>query len=216
VRDARGVATTDDAGRYILTGLPAGTQELVVRQIGYELAELPVRLRAGVRTMQDVQLARIVALDSVRVSAYSTRYKEFLFNRGAKIFGKYLTREMIAQRNVPETGDLLARLGGFTVVGRGSLAKVLLKKEAVKDSLVHGACAANVVIDGVEESRINDVRPSQIEALEAHVNVAKYEFPYTRAGCGLVIIWTKAWRRPIGDPASLGDTATALRPEPVH
>jgi hypothetical protein len=191
VRDARGVATSDSSGRFVLAGLPAGTRVLVARRIGYALAEQVVELRAGQRTTLDVRLERMAALDSMRVTALGGRYREFEFNRGANIFGRYLTRDQILRRRPADNADLLFRLGGFTVIGHGGTAIVYSKREMRKAN----PCPANVVIDGVQRRRINDVRPLRIAGLEAYEGPSSFTSDY-EATCGLIVIWTSAWRAP--------------------
>ena len=204
VRDARGRVVSDADGRFLLGGQPEGTQILVVRQLGYALAELPVELRAGRRVTRDVQLSRAVALDSVLVSAYRTRYREFEFNRGADLSGKFLTSDQIERRKPRETGELLARLGGFTVVGRGRVAKVYTKRELLRRT----PCEANVVVDGVQERGVNDVPPSLVEGIEAYAGASTFSSNYRRRECGVIVIWTKAWRRPTRPTAAPVDTTS--------
>jgi hypothetical protein len=191
VRDARGTATSDSGGRFLLTGLPAGAQVLVARRLGYALTERVVELRAGQRTTVDVRIERMAALDSMRVTALGGRYREFEFNRGANIFGRYLTRDQILRRRPADNADLLYHLGGFTVIGHGGAAAVYSKREMRKPD----PCPANVVIDGVQGRRINDVRPLRIVGLEAYEGPSTFTSDY-EAKCGLIVIWTSAWRAP--------------------
>ena len=189
VRDARGTATSDSSGRFVLTGLPSGAQVLVARRLGYALAERVVELRAGQRAAIDLRLERMAALDSMRVTALGGRYREFEFNRGANIFGRYLTRDQILRRRPADGADLLYRLGGFTVIGHGGTATVFSKRELRKPE----PCPANVVIDGVQGRRINDVRPLRIVGLEAYEGPSTFTSDY-ESTCGLIVIWTSAWR----------------------
>lgn len=189
VRDARGTATTDSSGRFVLRGLPAGAQVLVARRLGYALAERVVELRAGQRTPIDLRLERMTALDSMRVTALGGHYREFEFNRGANIFGRYLTRDQILRRRPADSADLLYRLGGFTVIGHGGTAIVYSKRELRKAE----PCPANVVIDRVQGRRINDVRPLRIIGLEAYEGPSTFTSDY-ESKCGLIVIWTSAWR----------------------
>ncbi len=193
VQDARASATTDSTGRYFLGALPEGTQILLVRQLGYALAELPVELRSGRSTAREVQLVRAATLDTIVVSEYRTRYREFEFNRGMYIItGDFLTAGMIARRKpVPETGDLVDRMPGFHVVGHGAVAKVFTKRALERNS----RCEANVVVDGVEQMGVNDVPPAYVQGIETYVTPPKPPI-YHRGGCGLVVIWTSNWRRP--------------------
>jgi hypothetical protein len=204
VRDARGTATTDAEGRYLLASLPAGTQILVARRLGYALAEVPVELRAGARVDREVRLVRAVSLDSIRVTAIGTRYQEFDFNRGANILGKFLTRDQIERRAAVETGDLLARLGGFTVVGHGKVARVFTKRAMFS----RNPCPVNVVVDGVQDMGVNDVPPSLVVGLEAYTGATSFSTPY-RMQCGAVVIWTTAWKREAAPRTATDSTRAA-------
>jgi hypothetical protein len=190
VRDARGVVTRDSSGRYVLTGLPAGTHVLVARRLGYALAEQVVELRAGVRTTADLRPERSVALDSMRVTARGGRFREFEFNRGANIFGRYLTRDQILRRRPADGADLLFRLGGFTVVGHGDAARVFTKRQ-MRNRV---PCETNVVVDRVQRRRINDVPPARIVGLEAYEGPSSFTSDF-ESRCGLIVIWTSDWRR---------------------
>ena len=195
VRDARGTVTSDSAGRYLLTAQPAGTHVLVARRLGYVLLEQVVELPAGTRTMADLRLERSVSLDSMRVTALGGRFREFEFNRGANIFGRYLTRDQILRRRPEDVAALLHRLGGFTVVGQGGSARVFTKGEW----RARRPCETNVVIDRVQRRRINDVPPARIVGLEAYLGPTSFSSDFDfDAKCGLIVIWTSAWRAPPG------------------
>jgi len=204
VRDARGTATTAEDGSFALGELPAGTQVLVVRRLGYALEELTVELREGRRIVRDVQLTRAVSLDSMRVTALGSRYRDFNFARGANVLGRFLSRDQIERRHAEETADLLLRLGGFTVEGKGLNARVYTKSAMIARPPARGArkivageekCTyVNVVIDGVQDQGINFVPPSRIVGLEAYTGPTTFSSKY-HADCGLIVIWTTAWGR---------------------
>jgi hypothetical protein len=191
VRDALGSVASDSAGRYLLAALPAGTHVLVARRLGYALLEQVVELRDGARTTADLRMERSVSLDSMRVTAMGGRFREFEFNRGANIFGRYLTRDQILRRRPEDVAALLRRLGGFTVVGQGGSARVFTKRELT----ARQPCETNVVIDRVQRRRINDVPPLRIVGLEAYTGPGSFSSDFDfDAKCGLVVIWTSAWR----------------------
>jgi hypothetical protein len=190
VRDARSSAVTDNEGRFTITGLPSGTQVMLVRQLGYSVTEIPVELRPGKSVQHDVQLARAALLDSVHIIAAKPRNEEFEFNRRNQTLGKFLTLSQIQLKNAKSTADLMAGLGGFEVRGTGSNAKVVIKGAAVAQPLCNQG--ANIVINNIEGMSINDVAPIDIMGIEAYRDATSAPAKYiAKAECGLVVIWLR-------------------------
>jgi hypothetical protein len=189
VRDARSSTLTDSAGRYTLDALPAGTQILVVRRLGYPIVEMPVELRPERSASRDVLLRRSVVLDSVHVVGERTSYPEFERNRRSNTFGQFLTHEQIKKLHVTEAADLFINVFGFTALGRGSQARIVSNK-ALRS---HGECQeANVVIDNAEWQSINHVAPSEIAGIEAYADEAFVPARFQgRAQCGVIVIWLR-------------------------
>ncbi len=188
VLEAAGMATTDPLGRFSLRDLPGGTQVLEVKRIGYLVGQLPVQLRNGTPTTQDIQLVRIVNLDSVRVVAERSRYGEFEENkRSFAGHGRFLTQTDIDRRRFLEMSELIHAMGGFRVEGSGLKAKVFSTRGSV--SLSNPNCEASIVIDGMTNQVINLVSPSDVGAIELYRGVTapgRYSAP-----CGTIMIWTK-------------------------
>jgi hypothetical protein len=195
VRDARNAAVTDGAGRYTLSGLPSGTQLLVVRKLGYPLAEMPVELRPGRSATRDVLLRRNVVLDSVRVVAGRTEYPEFERNRRTNTFGQFLGIEEIDKMRVAEVADLFIDILGFTVLGRGTQARAISNQALAR----HPECRnARIYVNGSDGWLLNNFAPSQIAGIEAYADEtfvpARYEGD---SKCGLIVIWL---RKPSAKP----------------
>jgi Carboxypeptidase regulatory-like domain len=208
VRHARSTAVTDAAGSFVLDSLPAGTQMLLVRHLGYALVELPIELRPARRTELNVQMTRAVALDSVRVVAKRPSLAEFEFNRRTQLQGHFLTLSEIQRAKVKQTSELLPLLGGYVMMGRGRLVK--MKETAFDPPGTHSCKAANVVIDGVEGLEVDDVLPNQIAGIELYKNAASAPLQYAgRANCGLIVIWLRpgprwqGWKGFFSEPAKL-------------
>ncbi|HEU4720772.1 MAG TPA: carboxypeptidase-like regulatory domain-containing protein [Gemmatimonadaceae bacterium] len=190
VRHGEASAVTDDAGRFVLGGLPSGTQVLFVRRLGYELAEQPVALRPGRSVDVSVRLARVVALDSVRVTASRARLAEFEHNRKTNLLGRFLTLSDIQRSQAKKTSDLLPLLGGYVMMGRGR--RVRMSETDYDPPGTHSCKDANVVIDGVDGQAVDDVLPNQIAGIEAYKNAAAAPLEYAgRADCGLIVIWLR-------------------------
>jgi hypothetical protein len=189
VRDAQSSAVTDDAGRFVLSGLPSATQVMLVRHLGYAVAEIPVELRPGRSVKQDVRLTRAAVLDSVRVTASRRVDADFERVRRTNPAGKFMALGEIQRRAATETGDLLLSMGGFRVVGRGQSAKIFSK---VATSAKPLCGEANVVMEGVEGLSINDIDPSTIAGIAAYPDGSGAPPRYERnADCGLIVIWLR-------------------------
>jgi hypothetical protein len=178
---------SDARGRYALGDLPGGSQVLEVRRIGYLLLQQPVELRAGRTLSQDVRLQRIVNLDSVRVLAQRSRYREFEERRKRNGFARFMDTDAIAGRNAFEMSDLIRTIPGFRVSGSGIDAKVTSSRGVTS---IMGRCEVNIVMDRMQRQEINLIHPSSVGALEAYP--AGGPTPPEYAGtCGVIVIWTK-------------------------
>jgi hypothetical protein len=157
-------ARTDAQGRFSMVALPAGTQLLLVRHLGFAI-ETPVELREGSTTTSTVHLQRIlVNLDSVRVVATQVRYPVFAEHQKFNIFGRLLGPGEINLQHANYASDIIAKIPGFRVVGTGSSAKVY----DARGQVFNNPCATSVVVDGAPYFEINDVPPIDIGAIEAY------------------------------------------------
>ena len=183
VSDAEPATRTDMVGHFTLANLPAGTQRLEVRRLGYLASDQPVSLRNGRTEVLDVQLVRVVSLDSVRIVAQRLKYPEF--ERRARMgFGRYLRASDIAARGAFDVSSIIQMTPGFRVEGGFTNPRIYTTRSAF------GRCEVNVVVDGLQAMDILFVRPDQIAAMEFYTSWAGAP-PGYRAECGLILIWTK-------------------------
>jgi len=191
VLGARSTAVTDAEGGYTLSDLPAGTHELEARRLGYSIENTWVELRSGVTTRSDVRLRPLVSLDSIRVVATRTRYKEFAQHQSLRLGGRFLGPADLLRLRVSRTSDLLASMPGFIVESRGGRSRVY--------SYARGqTCLVNVAIDGFqgwsedpEAFSVDDVQPSEVGAIETYPAGSVGVSPELDHGCGAIVIWTK-------------------------
>ena len=193
VRGTRAEGRTDEAGAFTLRGLPAGTQQLEVRRIGYAVAEIPVSLHPNTTTTRDVVLRRIVNLDSMFIVATKPKYPEFYAHKSGA-FGRFYGPEILARQRATRTSDYFERTPGFLV--QESRGKTLVVSSQGPGGL-YGGCVATVVIDGNRvldyPPSVNDVHPSDVGAIETYpASMAPFAPPeYHIGGCGGVVIWTR-------------------------
>jgi hypothetical protein len=189
VVNAQPATRTDDVGRFTLHGLPAGTQLLAVRRIGYLIGDVAVELRAGRMLRRDVTLRRVVSLDSIRVVGRRNRYADFEYRRKNSPVGRFVTASEIQRQHPGELGIFVQHLGGFYVDGVGPYAHVFSNSARAGR---HHCGEANVVIDGVDQASINFTPPNEIAAMEVYPEAAGAPAQY-HAECGLIVIWTKKY-----------------------
>ena len=190
VRYAHASAASDSTGKFVLGGLPGGTQIMQLLHDGYPLTEVAVELRPDRTTEQNVLMVRTARPDSTP-SSTSTLYKDFEAHRRAYGFGQFLGIEEIMQKEkaVAETVDYFADMLGFTALGHGAEAR-LISNEALA---AQPSCrSAKIIAEGVDGFAINDIPPSQVGAIEAYANSQFVPERFAgRAECGLVVIWMR-------------------------
>ena len=182
-------ARTDAKGSFSLVALPAGTQMLIARRLGFAIVETPVELREGTTTTSTVRLTRVIVnLDSVRVVATQVRYPDFVWHQKFNIFGHLLGPTEIDRQHARFTSDIIAKFPYFRIDGTGGNAKVV----DARGQVFNNPCTAAVVVDGSPYFEINDVPPDEIGAIEAYPAGAPIFPPEYGVGrCGLIVIWTK-------------------------
>ncbi|MEP6733714.1 MAG: carboxypeptidase regulatory-like domain-containing protein [bacterium] len=185
VVDAAGATRTDSLGHFSLSGLPAGSQLVEARKIGYLIGRVPVELRSGRPTDVQLRLDRFVTLDSIKVIAQRGKYREFERNKKSG-WGRFLDQKEIEKRNVFQTSQIFHFMPGFRVVSNGFEETVV----SSRGSAFHGPCKPNVVIDGIPNQDVNLVQPNDIGAMEVYSSGVGGP-PGQNYGCGVIVIWTK-------------------------
>jgi hypothetical protein len=185
VVDARGVTRTDSLGRFTLAGLPAGSQVVEARRVGYLIGRRNVNLGGGRTASVQVRLDRIVSLDSIRVVARRARYPEFEQRRRSGM-GRYMSEDQVEARHAFETSELLALIPGFRIAGEGLDAKVV----STRARGFGRGCQPNIVIDNMPNQDINLVKPRDVGAMEFYNDGAGGP-PGMNKGCGVIVIWSK-------------------------
>jgi Carboxypeptidase regulatory-like domain len=191
VDGAAGEAVSNDTGVFVLPQLPAGTQTLIVRAIGYLPKRLSVELRANSSGAATVVLDQTVRmLDSVRVLArrYATRQAfqaAFEQRQRASPGGSFLDEERIGAHVYANTADIFRTIRGLTVSPDG-----IVSVSRGAGSLTDALCVPMLILDGVQmQTTLDIVRPQEIRAIEVYrgsETPVQYNDP-----CGAILIWTK-------------------------
>ena len=200
VPDRLRVAETDRRGRFILSAVPVGTQELNVRHLGYAALTHVIEISPGLTTEVDigmvpdpVEMAPIVATAtrSRRLEVkgfYERRHWSELVGTGI-----FYTAQDIDRRRPVEISHMIADESGIRLQCNARRTDCRLVNTRLSSG-VTGACSLSFYVDGLPTRGIaldDVVRPSEIAGIEIYKGLASgpAEFPPSR--CGLVAVWTK-------------------------
>ena len=177
-------ARTPESGVFSLSGLPAGTQTVEVRAIGFEPKRVAVDLTRDRLTTLDVVLDRPVqTLDVVQVFGKG-RSSILAFERRRRAgWGRFLTPADIERRHAIRVTDLFQTMPGVRVVPSRLGQTVLVR-----------GCPPTVYLNGM---RLGEEAASDLDMLASPSEITAVEV-YTAAGrpaefwgspCGSVVIW---------------------------
>jgi hypothetical protein len=183
-------------GDFVLDSLPAGTQAIVVRQMGYSPTEVPVELSARAPARVTVRLGTLVPqLSPVEVVSrreVGLQKVGFLDRKRTSAGGYFITPEQIDQRKAMKFTDILRTTPGIRVSESNGQATIASTRSA------QGGGCVTVYVDGAPWQQLDAgdldafVQPNEVAAVEVY-NGASIPVQFTTAGqsCAAVVVWTK-------------------------
>ena len=193
-----GAATlTRESGDFLLDSLPAGTQAITVRHLGYAPTEVTVELSSRTPARVAVQMGPYVPeLAPVEVVSRQEAGLERVGwtqrKRGAST-GYFMGPEQIDARKATQFTDLLTTTPGIRV--QGTMGRMLITATRTAGR----AGCVNVYVDGsrwqqMEAGDLDSfVRPQDVAAIEVYPGGGSMpvEFQSTGGDCAAVVVWTK-------------------------
>lgn len=203
-------AVSDDAGRYAISGVPAGRHTLSARRLGYRLGTV-----AGVTVTEGSTVTANLRLDPVGLTladVVTTGVVDPISGTRVPFTVGRVTAENapVPATNAVET--IQGKIAGATVVPSGqpgSGTNILLRSP----TSISKAIAPLLVVDGVVQAQsfvgaTADLESNDIESIEVVKGAAASSLFGSRAASGVVQIWTK---RGTGLPE--GTTRVTVRSE---
>jgi len=194
----RGALTQAD-GRYVVTGVPAGTDTLRTRMIGYAPAKRAVTVAGGDTVVVDLTLnAQAVSLSEIVVTGYGTQragnvtgavtqVSSTEFNTGRVITPQALIQGKVAGVQVVDNnepgGSLSIRIRGATSVNASSDPLYVIDGMPVTSVLSAGRDA------------LNFLNPGDIESITVLKDASAAAIYGANAANGVVLITTKQSRQ---------------------
>ena len=186
---------TDSSGSYLLGGIPVGVHHVVVRALGFRPVEFSVALHDGIQSLEDIQLDAApgvqelapVAIAAPAATAVSYRLVDFERRRQTGR-GHYLDDSQIKQSGASRLSDLMRGMRGVTehCAGNGCTIQMVRARPG---------CYPDYIVDGRPDNMFGSSTPIRdIVALEVYTGPSDVpgEFAGRSAGCGVVVIWTRA------------------------
>jgi len=195
VLGAAPITSAGTDGSYTLRGLPAGTQALVVRHLGYALTSMTVDLSNVTERHAEVKMA--VAPPMLAAVTVEGKRDKGLRDVGFSLrkkagLGQYITEEQIAERQPMQMTDLFTQMRGIRMDYSTGYPVLTSSRDAM------GGCVS-YVIDGVntqmpDPTDFNDfMHPDEVSAIEVYTpSEAPAQFQVGgNSSCAVVVIWTK-------------------------
>ena len=188
-------AMTDSLGHFLLTGLPGGSQTAEFRRVGFTPLRQNTELHRGAVTRADATLTqRVVTIDSVQVVGRSPGSDPtgFLRRRQQIAGGHFYDHRQIDSLATFKLSDVLRTTPAVIVSSDGHVNV----RRNVNNNL-HG-CSIQLYVDGAPyDGTLDDFRPDDIESMEVYADGTSVpaRFGGVRAGCGVIVLWTRIARR---------------------
>jgi hypothetical protein len=189
--------TTRASGDFSLDSLPAGTQAIAVRHLGYAPQEVTVELSSRTPARVNVQLgAYVPELKAVEVISQTDQGLDRVGFTGRKrgaAGGYFITPQMIENRKAAQFTDLLTTAPGIRIQGDMGHMYISSTRSVGQQSCV------TVYVDGSQWQQLEPgdldsfVRPEEAAAIEVYPAGAAtpVEFQTSGRDCAAVVIWTK-------------------------
>lgn len=198
-------AVTNDSGHFDLSGLPAGTQTVETRLVGYYPDERMVNLLVGQTVPVRIALSTLKSvLDTVKVTAarlYDRNQQEFENRRRSSGTGTFIDAAQIERMHSFTIVDILRRApllnvaAATTSYGRSTYR---VRSRGVSTLIgAGGSCLPAVWVDHMPVALFDDlaeldafVRPEEISGVEVYrAGLAPPQF-HSLTGCASIVIWT--------------------------
>jgi hypothetical protein len=190
-------AYTDSSGAFRLGGVPAGTQTIEVRAIGYAPEARAVNLSPDAETVVNVELTTVKhVMDTIQVVAqrlYSIDAMGFERRRRSAA-GKFFDENDARRRASFSIFQLLYEVPSLRIEQEGAFQKRILMRGG--NSFTGLPCPPAFFLDGVRmpADYLSDldllVRPGQMAGMEVYRGMMVPQEFYVTGACGAIAVWT--------------------------
>ncbi|HEX7977630.1 MAG TPA: carboxypeptidase regulatory-like domain-containing protein [Gemmatimonadaceae bacterium] len=189
--------TTRASGDFSLDSLPAGTQAIGVRHLGYAPQEVTVELSSRTPQRVSVQLGvyvpELAPMEVISQMDQGLDRVGFSGRKRGAAGGYFITPQMIENRKAAQFTDLLTTAPGIRIQGSMGHMDITSTRTVGRQGCV------TVYVDGSQWQALQPgdldsfVRPEEAAAIEVYPAGAStpVEFQTSGQDCASVVIWTK-------------------------
>lgn len=189
---------SDSLGKYLFPGLPAGIVRLLVRARGFPSATVVVALASDESMIRLIQLdssaagrAAAQSLPAVAVKGEKPPTPRFADFERRRLTGRgqYVVREEIEKAAYSNLQDAMRGLRGVNVDCGGNLGCSIRMARAPM------RCTPEYIVDERVDNEFGPTTPIRdIDGIEVYTGPSDVpgEFGGRSAGCGVIVIWTRA------------------------
>jgi hypothetical protein len=188
------IVATDSSGLFTLGGVPAGTQTLQVRAIGYAPEQRQLVLAADADTTLQIRLTTVSrVLDTIQVISrriYDADRSGFARRRRMG-FGRFFDENDIRRRRPYDLYSLLREVSFMRLVGNGLDRRLVMGGRG-------RPCEPELYLNGVHMPRdlLGEldflVRPEEVGGMEVYTSSSQTPAQFTSFdACGAIVIWTR-------------------------
>ena len=189
---------TNDLGGFRLPPSQPGDVKLSVRRLGYEPALVELKLRGG--QIDSLVLSLTISATTLpgvvvegEADSRSKRLLAGFWDRRARGFGHFVTREEIIKKEPHDFTDIVRHLPGVQIVSRNGRGVIRFPRSPG----TRGDCPPQYWVDGmrIENATPDEFPASDIEAVEVYAGAAtippQFMPKMTTYACGVIVIWTR-------------------------
>jgi hypothetical protein len=196
------VRVTGGEGEFLIPRVPPGSYEVVLSHVAYGTQTGTIRVGRGELVKYDARLSmQPIELEPLQVTVARRSVSPNLlgfYERMSMGRGQFITREDIEARQPGRASQIIGDISTVRVRMAGASSRFYVEFARYR------GCPPAVYLDRVllnpgrgEQAVIDDfVMPNEVEAVEAYESPATLpaEFGGSRAGCGVIVIWTRSGR----------------------
>ncbi len=193
------VRVTGGEGEFIVPRVPPGTYEIVLSHLAYGTHTDTIEVGAGELVRYEARLAmQPIELEPLAVTVARRSVSPNLlgfYERMSMGRGHFITREDIERRQPGRTTHIIGDIPTVRIRMEGASSRFYVEFSRYR------GCPPAVYLNRMllnpgrgERAVIDDyVMPGEVEAVEAYDSPATLpaEFGGSRAGCGVIVIWTR-------------------------